>query len=77
MSEQQHLLLRSALQIDKESILERRDVLLGKLSDPYDTYDYQLKLNEKYNIDVVYFFLLADYGINDKNCYYTVENSNY
>ena len=60
--------IRSALQLDKESILERRDVLLGKLSDPYDTYDYQLKLNEKYNIDVVYFFLLADYGINDKNC---------
>lgn len=60
--------IRSAMQLDKDSIKERKDVLLGKLPDPYDTFEYQLKLNEKYGIDVVYFVLLADYGLNDKNC---------
>ena len=60
--------IKSALEMDKLAILERREVLLGNLSDPYDTFDYQLKLNEKYNIDTLYFILLADYGINDKNC---------
>ena len=60
--------LRSAIQLDKDAIKERKDVLLGKLPDPYDTFEYQLKLNEKYGIDVVYFVLLGDYGLNDKNC---------
>ena len=59
---------RSAVQMDKEMIKERKDVLLRKLADPYDTFDYQLKINQKYDIDVVYFILLADYGLNDKNC---------
>ena len=60
--------IRSAIQMDKQAIKERRDVLLGKTPDPYDTFEYQLQLNEKYGVDVVYFVLLADYGFNDKNC---------
>jgi|TARA_Y100000385_G_scaffold60802_1_gene59299 hypothetical protein len=60
--------IRSAIQMDKVSINERKDVLLGHLPDPYDTFEYQLALNEKYGVDVVYFVLLADYGLNDKNC---------
>lgn len=60
--------VRSVIQMDNEMIKERKDVLLNKLPDPYDTFEYQLKLNSKFNVDVVYFILLADYGLNDKNC---------
>lgn len=46
---------------------ERTRVLLGKMQDPYDTYDMQLDIQKRYNLKVIYFFLLGDYGINDKN----------
>lgn len=35
--------------------------------DPYDTYDYQLKLIEQYNLKPIYFILLGDYATYDKN----------
>ena len=60
--------IKSAFNLDKVAIKERKNTLLGKLSDPYDTFQDQMSINEKYNVDVVYFFLLANYGTNDKNC---------
>ncbi len=48
-------------------IKERLKVLFGMLQDPYDTYDYQFSLQEKYKFRPIYFFLLADYDVNDKN----------
>ncbi|MGC6470465.1 MAG: polysaccharide deacetylase family protein [Flavobacteriales bacterium] len=59
--------IKSAIELDKEMIQQRKDVLLGRIPDPYDTFELQIKLNKKYNIDTVYFILLADYGLNDKN----------
>lgn len=59
--------IKSALELDKEMIQQRKDVLLGRIPDPYDTFELQINLNKKYNIDTVYFILLADYGLNDKN----------
>jgi hypothetical protein len=50
-----------------EDFSERTKVLLGKMKDPYDTYDDQLEIQKKYNLKVIYFFLLGDYGVNDKN----------
>lgn len=49
---------------------ERIKVLAGMLQDPYDTYDYQFELQVKYNFRPLYFFLLADYDVNDKNVPY-------
>ncbi len=46
---------------------ERTKVLLGKMKDPYDTYKLQMDLQKKYNLAVIYFILLGDYGENDKN----------
>ena len=40
---------------------------MGRAKDPYDTYDFQLEIQKKYKLKTIYFFLLADYGINDKN----------
>jgi len=60
--------VRSAFNLDKYAIEEQKNILLGKSADPYDTFEEQLRINQKYNVDVVYFVLLADYAINDKNC---------
>lgn len=46
---------------------QRVAVLLNKAKDPYDTYDDQFEIHKKYNIKPIYFFLLGDYGFNDKN----------
>jgi len=45
----------------------RMDVLFRKKKDPYDTFEYQFQLHKKWNIKPLYFFLLGDYDINDKN----------
>lgn len=45
----------------------RAMVLAGRTTDPFDTYDLQLELQEKYRLRPIYFILFADYGINDKN----------
>jgi len=63
--------LSSVFSFDFKSIKHRVAVLLGKEKDPYDSYDVQLKLQKEYDLEVIYFILLADYGINDKNISFT------
>ncbi len=46
---------------------DRLNVLFNKTKDPYDTYDEQFEIHRKYNVHPIYFFLLGDYGLNDKN----------
>ena len=58
---------RSLVNLSFKEIVERTKVLLGQAQDPYDTYEFQLELQAKYNLKTIYFFLLADYGVNDKN----------
>ena len=58
---------KSILKLDFSAISERTKVLMGFKKDPYDTYHYQLELQKKYNVKTIYFFLLGDYGVNDKN----------
>ena len=62
---------RSLLQFDFDPIPKRIRVLLGKEKDPYDTFDYLLGLQKKHDFESIYFFLLADYGHNDKNITHT------
>lgn len=59
--------LRSLLQMDFKEIGIRTRVLLGTQKDPYDTYDHLLDIQKKYKLKPIYFFLLGDYGVNDKN----------
>ena len=58
---------RSLWKGEKKEMKERWEVLRKKQPDPYDTFDLQLALKEKYDLEVIYFVLLADYGLNDKN----------
>ncbi len=48
-------------------LLEQLAVVFGLKKDPFDTFDYQVDIHKKYNILPIYFFLVADYGLNDKN----------
>jgi hypothetical protein len=59
--------LKSFSTFDIEEIIERTRVLLGLQKDPYDTYAFQLEIIKKYKLKSIYFFLLGDYGVNDKN----------
>lgn len=61
---------RSFLKLDLKDVVYRTNVLLGRRKDPYDTYDFQLKLQKEHGLNTIYFFLLADYGVNDKNVPY-------
>jgi hypothetical protein len=58
---------KALLHLDFEDIKTRTKVLSGSIKDPYDTYTYQLELQKKYSLKPVYFFLVGDYGVNDKN----------
>ncbi len=59
--------LKSVSKFDFSELKERTKVLLGMEKDPYDTYDFQLEILKKYKFKSIYFFLLGDYGVNDKN----------
>ncbi|MBK8952023.1 MAG: hypothetical protein IPM85_06635 [Chitinophagaceae bacterium] len=60
--------LRDVLKGDLKRVATRLNVIRGKLQDPYDTYEWLDTLNEKYNLNPVYFFLAANKkGKFDKN----------
>jgi hypothetical protein len=52
---------------DIEEFMQRARVLAHMEKDPYDTYDFQFELQKKYKFRSIYFFLLGEYGLNDKN----------
>lgn len=58
---------RSLLNFDFSEIIERTRVLTGFEKDPYDTYEFQFEIQRKYQFRSIYFFLLGEYGENDKN----------
>jgi hypothetical protein len=59
--------LRSLINFNFKEAGLRTRVLLGTQRDPYDTYHYMLDIQKRYKLKPIYFFLLGDYGINDKN----------
>src|ERR1035437_3411476 len=58
---------RSLVKADFTDVKERVNTLLGKMQDPYDNYDLLLSLQKVYKLEMIYFFLLGNYGVNDKN----------
>ncbi|MFY9309106.1 MAG: polysaccharide deacetylase family protein [Bacteroidia bacterium] len=59
--------LKSLSKLSMSEMTERTKVLLGLKKDPYDTYAFQLEMIKKHKLKAIYFFLLGDYGVNDKN----------
>jgi hypothetical protein len=60
-------MLRSLFSGRFQEMFQRTKVLAGMEQDPYDSFKLQEIIEKKYGINVMYFFLLADYGPNDKN----------
>ena len=52
------------------NLFRRALVLLRLRKDDYNTYDYIESLQQEYGFDLTYFFLLANFGIYDKNVPY-------
>ncbi len=61
--------IRSLFSLNFDVFFERLNVLRGNKPDPFDTFDYQIYLQKKYNLKPIYFFLAGDYGPFDKNIY--------
>ncbi|TAL60875.1 MAG: hypothetical protein EPN85_06325 [Bacteroidetes bacterium] len=63
--------IKAIIKSDWDDFSKRKKTLSGKEKDPYDTYDFQLELHQKYNLNPIYFFLLGDWAPNDKNLPHT------
>lgn len=59
-------LIRDLIKGDIKVFKKRLGCIFGK-PDPYDVFDYLIDLQKKHNYSSVFFWLLADYGLNDKN----------
>jgi hypothetical protein len=55
------------LRNDSTGIRNRTAILLNRNKDPFDCYDFLIRVNSEYGIKAIYFLLLGDYGMNDKN----------
>jgi len=58
---------RDLMKVQFSNLKRRISVLFAGADDPYDTFDLLLELHQKYQVKPIYFFLLADYGHNDKS----------
>ena len=58
--------LKDVTKGDLVNLKERTKFVFSREQDPYDTYDFLLELYKKYDVHGVFFFLLADYALNDK-----------
>ncbi len=58
---------RSIINLNFEELFERTKPYWERQKDPYDTYDLQFELQRKFKFKAIYFFLLGEYGENDKN----------
>lgn len=58
---------KDILSKDAKSFKSRINVISGKKKDPFDCYDFLVEAHKQQNIKAIYFFLLGDYGPNDKN----------
>lgn len=58
---------KDLMQLDFQEMKTRTKVLLRKLPDPFNTFEYQFEIMHRYRLHQMYFILYADYGTNDKN----------
>jgi hypothetical protein len=62
---------KDVVAFDLKNARKRLSTIMGLAPDQYDTYDEMIKLHQEYQVSGVFFFLLADYGHNDKNVPHT------
>lgn len=59
--------IKDIVTLNFKNLSRRLGVYFLNKKDPYDNYQYLWDLQDKYKLNSLYFFLLADYGLNDKN----------
>jgi hypothetical protein len=64
-------LMTDLLSLEFRRSLTRVKVLSGMQKDPYDSYHKIQKINEKYNLKTIFFFLIGDPGKHDRNFSHT------
>ena len=62
--------LQSLFRFKFNEIFNRTSVLLGLKSDPYDNFDYIIKLSKKNNLETIFFILIGNYSMFDRNISY-------
>jgi hypothetical protein len=62
---------KDLLAFDLKNAGRRMSTLIGRTHDPYDTYDELKRIYSTDKIEAIFFFLMADYGLNDKNVPHT------
>lgn len=55
---------------DFKEVIRRIKIMLKWQPDPFDTYQYQLSMIKQHQLTCIYFILLADYDVFDKNIRY-------
>jgi hypothetical protein len=60
-------MLADLVHFNFESFLQRFKAVFHLANDPYDTYEYQIELIERYQLKPIFFILLGDYATFDKN----------
>jgi len=63
-------LINSCYNRNIDDLKQRLKVLFRLEDDPFDSFEYQLSIQKKYNFRSLYFVLMADYGPYDKNIPY-------
>ncbi len=58
---------KDAISKDGASFKSRFKVISGQKKDPFDCYEFLIETHKRFNTKAMYFFLLGDYGPNDKN----------
>ena len=59
--------VRSLLHGNISEVGQRSKAIIGMVKDPYDVFDDLIEIQSKHNLKLIYFFLVGDYGLNDKN----------
>jgi len=59
--------VKAVLTGDQDFLKLRKKVLAGLEADPYDTFEEQFRVNEKFGVYPIYFFHVGDYGTVDKS----------
>jgi hypothetical protein len=53
--------------MDFKAMVSRTKCLAGRASDPYDTYSEFVDLKDRHQAPIIFFFLLGNYGLYDRN----------
>lgn len=62
--------IRDLLKLHFRNIKSRSKTLANKINDPWNTYDYLFEIIEKNRLDSVFFFLIGDLSVHDRNLDY-------